>query len=84
MQRTLDHITNAVGRVRQYGESEAGNYWARNMDSDDRLAFDLFLVKMNDELAYQAGPPEHRFTTRVIRMASVPGGLTKPSGTARI
>lgn len=65
---TLDHITAAVRQCEIYGESEAMNYFHRQMSAADRLRFDGFLVKTRDPLAYEPGTCEGRFRTRVIRM----------------
>ncbi len=67
----LDHITAAVNAVLKTGSDEAWKVvWSR-MSAQEKLRFDLFLVRMNDELAWQAGPPEDRFRTRVLRMAAL-------------
>ena len=66
----IDHITIAIGRVKTYGQSEAVNYFL-SMPQEDRLAFDLFLVKMQDPLAYEPGSPQWRFSERVRRMVEL-------------
>jgi hypothetical protein len=64
----LNRLTAAVARYMH--EGNRGIDWEFDaMSADERLAFDLFLVRMGDELAYQAGTTEYRFRTRVRRMA---------------
>jgi hypothetical protein len=41
------------------------------MTAADRLAFDLFLVKTKDPLAYEAGTTESRFRRRVMAMVAL-------------
>jgi len=54
-------------------EGERGIAWEFMQMSDrEKLAFDLFLVRTRDPLAYEAGTVEYRFWTRVKRMAGVP------------
>lgn len=65
----LDHLAAAANAVVTYGDSEAASYFCRVLTEADRLAFDAFLVRMNDPLAFEAGTCEHRFRTRVVRMA---------------
>lgn len=67
----LDHLAAAVSRVNVYGRHEARSYFALCMGDTDRLAFDLFLVRMNDPLAFEAGTCEQRFETRVLSMAEL-------------
>lgn len=64
----LDHITTAVNRAKVYGESEIRSYFHRCMTEQDRVRFDLFLVKTDDPLAWQAGTCESRFYTRCHSM----------------
>lgn len=67
--RILDLLVEAVKRYKQ--EGNRGIDWTfDHMTQDERLAFDLFLVRMNDPLAYEAGTCEYRFRTRVLRMAN--------------
>ena len=67
--RILDLLADAVSGYKREGES--GSAWTFfHMSADERLAFDLFLVRMGDELAYQAGTTESRFRERVRRMAT--------------
>lgn len=69
--RILDLLTGAANRYKSEGKQ--GSDWIFfHMSDAERLAFDLFLVKMGDELAYQPGTTEYRFTERVRRM--VEGG----------
>ena len=67
--RILDLIAQGVREYR----SDGGTAWTFHhvMTSEDRLAFDLFLVRMGDELAYQAGSTEGRFAERVRRMVAL-------------
>lgn len=66
--RLLDKLAEAVQRYKQ--EGTRGTDWTYDhMSAEERLAFDLFLVRVGDELAYQAGSPESRFRERVRRMA---------------
>lgn len=64
----LDLLADTVKHVKLYGASEARNVYAR-LPNSLRMAFDLFLVRTKDPLAYEAGTGEHRFCTRVERMA---------------
>jgi len=67
--RILDLLAHACQSTKVYGLDSAISWtWHRMMNADERLAFDLFLVKMGDELAWQAGSPESRFRERVRRM----------------
>ena len=67
--RILDLLADAVKRYRH--EGERGTDWTMlNMSSDERVAFDLFLVRMGDALAWEPGTFEHRFRTRVKAMAT--------------
>ena len=66
----LDHFAHAANLVVRTGdESEASSYFLRAMSERERVAFDLFLVATEDPLAYEAGTPEHRFSTKVVKMA---------------
>ena len=67
----LDHITAAVQRALVYGNSEISSYFVRHMGAREKIAFDLFLVAMQDPLAWEAGTPESRFVARVTRMADL-------------
>lgn len=72
--RILDLITAAVADERngmRQGRTDVYN-WRRvffSMTADERLAFDLFLVRTKDALAYEPGTVENRFRERVQRMA---------------
>jgi len=68
----LDLLVETVQRVKVYGTAEAHNVYCRQMSIDARIAFDLFLVRTKDPLAYQAGMGESRFVERVTRMAFPP------------
>lgn len=69
--QVLDNITAAVHAVLKSGSDDAWKaIWSRMSDLE-KLCFDRFLVFVNDELAWQAGPPEDRFRTRVLRMAAL-------------
>ncbi len=66
----LDHFSHAANLVvRTDDNSEASSYFLRAMSERERVAFDLFLVATEDPLAYEAGTPEHRFSTKVVKMA---------------
>jgi hypothetical protein len=65
--RILDLLADAVSRYKQDGDR--GVAWTFQwMTDEERIAFDLFLVRMKDELAYQPGTCENRFRERVRRM----------------
>jgi len=72
--RILDLLVHAASDERlgmTVGPAHVYNY-RRTFDAmttAERLAFDLFLVRTKDALAYEAGTVEHRFATRVRRMA---------------
>lgn len=68
--RILDLLADAVQGYKQDGEQHIAWVFHHCMTADERLAFDLFLVKMKDPLAWEAGTPERRFYTRVKRMAN--------------
>ena len=68
--RILDCLAEACTRFRADGTRGIDWTWFRSMTPDERLAFDTFLVKMGDPLAWQAGSPESRFRTRVTRMVN--------------
>jgi len=66
--RILDLITEAVHQYKR--EGNRGIDWTFDqMSSDERLAFDLFLARMRDVLAYQPGTTEQRFRIRARVMA---------------
>ena len=68
MRKMLDILTAAVTRYRTYGRR--GIMWEFDtMSAEERLTFDLWLVRTSDELAYHAGTTEARFTARVLAMA---------------
>lgn len=66
--KTLDHIAHAVRRGQAEGKEAIRTYFHENMDNQDALRFDFFLVRMNDDLAWMGGPTERRFVTRCERM----------------
>lgn len=68
--RILDLIADACHRVKHGDPDGAMWTWFHCFTAEERLAFDLFLVKMNDELAYRAGSPESRFRERIRRMTA--------------
>ena len=70
--RALDLLAQACQRAKIAGVESAVS-WTYHfcMTAQDRLDFDCFLVRMNDELAYQAGTTESRFRERVRRMVEV-------------
>lgn len=67
--RILDILALAVKQYKVYGKRGIESTFD-HMNSDERVAFDFFLVKMGDQLAYQAGTVEYRFTARVLAMAN--------------
>lgn len=74
--RLLDIIVAAVQDERQgmrLNEPHVYNYRRvfDRMTQGERLAFDLFLVRTKDALAWEPGTVEHRFKTRVRRMATL-------------
>lgn len=66
--RILDLLAEGVSRYQQEGR-QGVDWTLLHMTTAERVAFDLFLVRMNDELAWEAGTVEHRFHERVRRMA---------------
>lgn len=67
--RILDKLCEAVCRYNL--EGTRGIAWTfDHMTAAERLAFDLFLVRMRDALAWQPGTTEARFTARVVAMAT--------------
>jgi hypothetical protein len=78
--RILDLLADACARYRL--EGDRGIDWTvMHMSSADRLAFDLFLVRTRDPLAFEVGTVEHRFTTRMRRPVRQ-RGLRAPMPTA--
>jgi len=70
--RIMDLLTEAASRMKR--EGTRGVEWVfDHMSSDEKLAFDLFLVRMKSPLAYQAGTVEYRFKEETRRLA-FPGG----------
>jgi hypothetical protein len=72
--RILDLLADACARYRL--EGSRGIDWTlfQVMNAAERLAFDVFLVRTKDPLAYEAGTVEYRFRTRVMRMVNPPEG----------
>jgi len=68
----LDWLAATVARAKREGLDRAV-MWEYVLHSTDRarLAFDLFLVRTGDSLAYEAGSPESRFRERVRRMLAL-------------
>lgn len=66
----LDRLADTCKRVRVYGPGEAARVFCLSMTERERLAFDLFLVRTGDELAYRAGSPESRFVERARLMVT--------------
>ena len=66
--RILDLLTTAVHATLR-GAEDGASWTFMHMTLAERLAFDLFLVRVKDPLAYEAGTTERRFKTRVARMA---------------
>jgi hypothetical protein len=64
----LDRIASSCASVKVYGIAEASNIWCRQMSATERRAFDLFLVRTGDPLAYEAGTGESRFVRRITSM----------------
>lgn len=67
----LDALADCVARIVREPERHAeliaiDYFWAYQRI---RVGFDYFLVRMDDELAYQAGSPQSRWVERVTRMA---------------
>lgn len=60
--RILDLLADAVQR------GDWAWTWHHGMTDAERLAFDLFLVRTGDPLAFEAGTPESRFRRRVEKM----------------
>ena len=63
--RILDLLADGCSRHKRDGSAA---WTLRHMTQEERLAFDLFLVRTGDELAFEAGTVEHRFMERVRRM----------------
>jgi hypothetical protein len=69
--RILDLLADAVDReLRSPGEGWSWTFF-HMMSREEVLAFDLFLVRTKDPLAWEAGSPESRFRRRVQRMAEL-------------
>ena len=68
-EQILNFLTDAVHRYLREGDQGIAWTFHQCMTSDDRLRFDLWLVKMNDRLAWQPGSTEWRFKQRVKAMA---------------
>jgi hypothetical protein len=64
----LDFLAEAVNAELRGDPNGWSWVWFYRMTAIDRLGFDLFLVKMRDPLAYEAGTPENRFRRRVLAM----------------
>lgn len=68
----LDVLGRAATAIRGLPTEEAevvATSWWGTFSTEERVAFDLFLVKMGDELAFSYGTPFSRFFERVRRMA---------------
>lgn len=65
----LDLLTEAVRALLRDGRSPAATFC--RLTAQERLGWDLWLVQVRDPLAWEAGTPERRFTTRVTRMADL-------------
>lgn len=68
--RILDKLAEASQRVLRGDQGGAAWVWD-HMTSEEHLAFDLFLVRTRDPLAWEAGRPEARFKERVRRMVEM-------------
>jgi hypothetical protein len=67
--RILDLIADACKRERTPGCGGAA--WTfLHMTEQERLAFDLFLVRTGDSLAFEPGTTEYRFRERIRRMVA--------------
>jgi hypothetical protein len=66
--RIMDLLAEACMRARIEPIDDACTRVFRCMTDAERLAFDFFLVRTGDPLAYEPGTTEHRFRTRVRRM----------------
>ena len=64
----LDCVTEAAGRVNRGDAGGIDWVWHHVMSERDRVAFDLWLVKMGDSLAFEAGSPRSRFQRCVTRL----------------
>ena len=63
----LDRLAEACARFK--AEGRRGIDWTFDHTSErERLAFDLFLVRTRDSLAYEPGTTEYRFRARVLAM----------------
>lgn len=67
--RILDLLAASVARELR-GEDPTWE-WFHSMTNEDRLAFDLMLVRTGDLLAWQAGTAESRWRAKVHRMAEL-------------
>lgn len=67
--KTLDILAEAVQR--ELARPGDWRWTFDHMTQAERLRFDGFLVRMEDPLAWEAGTCEHRFGTRVRRMAEL-------------
>ena len=76
---TLDFLSDAANRVLNGDASGISWTWHQLMNANDRLAFDLWLVKANDPLAHQPGTPWSRFVCKVNRMAELERGRREGS-----
>lgn len=71
--RILDLLADGCAREKRLAGQWAYTY--HGMTAGERVAFDLFLVRMDDLLARQAGQPADRFRDRVIRMVHPETGV---------
>lgn len=67
----IDFLTQASSRVLRGDANGIDWVFFHCMDQQARLAFDLFLVRTDDPLAYEVGTTEYRFKTRVNRMVEL-------------
>ncbi len=74
----LDFLSLACRAVRNDGADALWPFLSDWSDGD-RLAWDAFLLRMDDPLAAVAGSPESRFRTRVTRMVANLGPVKVPS-----
>lgn len=66
----IDHLVKAA-KTELRGENGITWEYFHVMTQEEKLAFDLFLVRTKDELAYQPGTPESRFRIKVQRMVEL-------------
>jgi exopolysaccharide biosynthesis protein len=68
MRKMLDLLTDAATGFKVYGRRGIDDVYF-SMTADERVTFDLWLVKTGDQLAQHAGTMESRFRCRALAMA---------------